>query len=154
MANFERGLELWESLTATLNEQITVTGKKIDINNPTIWNNWLHQLTNQDWEDMLAAFAECFQEDSNIAKAYHVNNVERARSTLLRGDPNKRILDQKINKKIAWATMMTLREVMNGIRDVNIPNEDAPKPKNRKTQVEHTKEYTRVTIWHDLFDLE
>lgn len=154
MANFERGVELWEQLTETLNREITATGKKIDINNKTIWNQWLHQMTNQDWEDMLAAFAECYQEDPSIAEPWHLNNVERARSTLLRGDPTKRILDQKINKKLAWATMMTLRETLNKIRGVHCPNQDKVKKKSARTEIEETEEYTRVTIWHNLFDIE
>lgn len=152
MADYERGIDLWEQLTDTLNNEITTTGKKIDINNKTIWNQWLHQLNNQDWEDMLAAFAECYQEDNSIAANYHINNIERARSTLLRGDPNKRVLDQKINKKLAWATMMTLRETLNKIRGITVPNEDRKQTK-RKTDVEHTAEYTRVTVWHNLFEI-
>jgi hypothetical protein len=157
MANINNGLELWEQIALDLNEIITSTGLKIDINNRTIWDKWLHQLTNDQWEDMLSSFATVYAEDNSVAEYYNKSAIERARVVLLKGDPSKRILDQKINKKTAWAAMMSLRETWNNIREIHCPNEDSKSnkvKKSRKTEVEETAEYTRVTIWHDLFEVK
>lgn len=157
MANPAKGIDLWQDITATLNDIITTTGKKIDINNPTIWQEYLHRWDNTDWADMLSAFDAVLQQRPDLMKPFHKRNFENAVTVLNLGkDQSDRILDKKANKRVAWAMIMTLREVLNELNEVDIPNDDA-KLKRRKVPkvvVEQTEEYTRTTVFHNLFDVE
>jgi len=157
MANIARGLDHIGSIAETLNNIIQTTGKKIDINNRQIWDGYLHRWDNQDWSDMLAGFGAVIDTAPDSVKAYHKNNYERA-ITALKKDRHStdRALDKKANKRIAWAMINTFREVWNSIHDLDIPNEDAKKVQKPmpKVIVEQTEEYTRTTVFHNLFEVQ
>lgn len=158
MANPARGIDHWQAITATLNDTIINTGKKIDINNPTIWGEYLHRWDNSDWLDILSAFDAVLQQRPDLMRPFHKRNYENAITVLNLGkDISDRVLDKKANKKIAWAMIMTLREVLNELNEVNLPNEDAltkQQQRRHKVVIEQTEEYTRTTVWHNLFDIE
>lgn len=157
MANLAQGLEKIGDIAETLNDIILTTGRKIDINNKTIWDQYLHRYNNQDWEDMFEGFRAIADSQPEAVKQYHMNNLERA-ITALKKDRHSsdRALDKKNNKRYAWAMIQTFREVWNHLHDKNIVNEDKPKVTKRvpKVVIEQTEEYTRTTVFHNLFDLE
>jgi len=156
MADITRGIEIWREVAESLNTIITTTGKKIDINNPTIWSGFLHRFDNDDWEDALAAVALAVREDPTLARPWHERNITTARSLLLKSTVTgkSRILDTKPYKKTAWATIMTMRELWNAVQEINLPNEDvkASKARRNKITVETDQDATRITIWHNLFE--
>lgn len=162
MGNAARGVTVWQDIAETLNNIITTSGKQININNKSIWDGFLHRWDNNDWEDMLAAFNEVQQLDPDAVKAYHRNNAENCRLMILKfKHASERVMDKKAHKGQAWAMIMSLREVWNTLHDINIPNEDtasviksSARRGKPKTTVETTDEYTRVTIWHNLFELD
>lgn len=156
MANIAKGLDQIDSIARCLNDIIVTTGRKIDINNKTIWNEYLHQWTNEDWTDMLAGFKAIDESQPDLLKQYQKNNFERAVVTLKKDQHlSNHALDKKNNKKIAWAMIQTFREVWNALHGKDIPNEDRKEIKQRnKVTTEHTDEYTRVTIWHNLFEID
>lgn len=158
MANIATGIDKIGDIAECLNNIITTTGKKIDINNKTIWDGYLHQWTNNDWYDMLEGFNAILQSQPDAVKTFHKNNYEKAVIALKKDhNASDRALDKKNNKRIAWAMIQTFREVWNSLHDKDIPNEDAKPTKKKvknKVTTEHTEEYTRVTIWHNLFDLD
>lgn len=155
MANIAKGIDKIGEIAETLNDIITNTGKKIDINNKTIWEGFLHRWDNTDWEDMLAAFNAVSESAPGKIKSYHENNYARAQATIKRDKMlSDRAMDKKGNKKIAWAMINTFREVWNAIHDKDIPNEDRKaKRKMPKVEIEQTEEYTRTTVWHNLFEV-
>lgn len=160
MANIATGLDKLGDISETLNDIILKTGKKIDINNKTIWDKYLHRWDNTDWEDMLAGFNAIAESSPDAVKQYHVNNYEKAVSTIrVEKVKSDRVLDKKSNKRTAWAMIHTFREVWNELHGKDIPNEDTnamAKSKKRipKVVVEQTEEYTRTTVFHNLFETE
>jgi hypothetical protein len=157
MANPQKGTELWQEIATVLNDIIVNTGKKIDINNKTIWDGYLHRWTNQDWLDILAAYAQALDEDPRLALPYRQRNLQAARAKIMSSKTGTRALDRKSTggKRIAWAMINTLRETWNDIQGTVIPNEDRPQPKAKRRgyDIESTEEYTRITIWHNLFEV-
>jgi hypothetical protein len=159
MANIATGLEKIGDIAETLNDIILNTGKKIDINNRTIWDEFLHRYDNTDWEDMLAGFNAIIESHPDAVKAYHKNNYAKAQATLKKGhSQSDRVLDKKGNKTTAWAMIHTFREVWNALHDKDIPNEDAKvtarKAQRPKVVIEHTEDYVRTTMYHNLFEEE
>lgn len=154
MANIARGLDQIGDIAETLNDIIIKTGKKIDINNKTIWDGYLHRWNNEDWQDMLEGFRAVMESAPDSVKTWHKNNYERAITTLKKDKASSdRCLDKKTNKRTAWAMINTFREVWNAIHDKDIPNEDTkPRTKMPKVVVEQTEEFTRTTVFHNLFE--
>ena len=156
MANLARGLDKIGEIAETLNDIIINTGKKIDINNKTIWDGYLHRWDNEDWADMLEGFRAVIETAPEHVKAYHKNNYERAITTMKKDRASSdRCMDKKNNKRTAWAMINTFREVWNSIHSKDIPNEDRPKQNKLKPKViiEQTEEYTRTTVFHNLFEV-
>jgi hypothetical protein len=105
---------------------IRKTGKAIDINNHALWNQYFHKWTNQDWDLMLTALEHLAQTQPHLFEHYHKRNIQEARSAWhAQKNANDRILDSKRHKRKAWACVMTIREVVNKILDVDLPNEDS-----------------------------
>jgi hypothetical protein len=162
VSNHTKGIEQWTAVANTLNKSILDTGRKIDINNTVIWQEFLHRWDNSDWQNILSAFNAVCSQQPDLIKPFHQRNYENAVTVLnCHSDQHARILDTKPNKKIAWAMIMTLREVFNELNEHVIANEDrpvclpthtTPELKPRVT-TEHTAEYTRVTVWHNLFEV-
>jgi hypothetical protein len=149
MANQER-IDQWCEVAEMLNGIILSTGKKIQKDNPQIWSGILHTWNNEDWLAMIELLLTVEQEQPNTLTYSHKTTIAEARSTLLRAT-HPRQLDLPGEKKKAWKLLMALRETWNKINDIDCENKDLARP---KTDIEHTKDYTRITIWHNLFEAE
>ena len=154
MSNIDHGVELWRSIAESMNKIITETGKKIDINNPVIWQDHLHRFSNQDWRDILTAYAAALDLAPELALDYRKRNLQTARALVLSAGDSDRPLDRKAKggKRTAWAMIHSLRETWNELKNINLPNEDRKLPPTPKTLVETTEEFTRITVWHNLFE--
>ena len=118
--------DLLVNITDYLNTLIRKTGKRIDINNHALWDQYFHKWSNQDWDVMLSALEELIQRQPHLFEAYHKRAVQEARTAWhAQKNANDRILDTKRHKRKAWACVMTIREVVNRINGLDIPNEDA-----------------------------
>jgi len=163
MANTQDGLILCEHITQVLNDIITKTGKQIDKDEPAIWDGFLHQLTNDEWESMFTAFKVLIEQHKIHLTHHQQRKFDEAWITFQK-DKHKRercmdIRNKFMNTKtLAWGMIMTIREVQNQVNKKDIPNVDKPvvpqpKPhvpgKRRKINVHATFE-----IWEDLFDIE
>jgi len=140
------GRILINEITQVLNDIILSTGKTIPLNNSTIWDQYLHKWTNQDWADMLDAFIDMCDKRPDLAKPFHQQACETAvmimhKNSLLKNEP--RILDSKANKKTAWKMIMAMRELSNAHNGINIPNEDMPLRKQVLSR--------QATIYQELF---
>jgi len=137
MTNINKGIDKWQALVNTLNDIIKAEGR-IDINNPRIWEGYLHQYKNKDWEEMLEAFGELLIEHPEFFESFHKKNFKTTAEALLDNPNNhKRILDTKPNKRKAWAMIMSMREVWNNATGKNIPN-GGPKL-NNYNQIFHSE---------------
>lgn len=161
MATSADGIVLCEHITEVLNTLITSTGKQIDKNEPKIWDDFLHQLTNDEWESMFMAFKEVVAKHDILLTNHQQRKFDEAYTTFQK-DKLKRescmdIRNKFMNtKQLAWGMIMTIREVINQVNKKEVPNVDTAKPvvktKPRVT-VESTAESTTITIWHNLFDI-
>lgn len=122
MTRISPGVDKICDITDQLNDIIQRQGP-IDINNKTIWDGYLHRWDNQDWADMLEVMAELTTQ-TFYAKPWHVQNLAEAMTAFVeQNHKHPRCMDTKHNKKKAWKMIMTMREMVNSIRKVNIPNE-------------------------------
>lgn len=128
MENVIAGVRNCEIITDLLNEIINRTGK-IDINNPDIWQGFLHQpeIDNQFWEDTLGALEMLMEHAPDAWEAYNKTQIWEARRKFEEYKArHPRVFDTKQDgeslKGYAWKTIMTVREVVNRINGVDIPN--------------------------------
>lgn len=113
-------------ITRYLNTVITTTGRAIDINNHELWNQYFHKWTNQDWDVMLSALEDLIRVQPHLFESWHKRNIQEARTAWhAQKNSTDRILDTKRHKRKAWACVMTIREVVNKILDIDLPNEDS-----------------------------
>lgn len=118
--------EMLTGITDYLNRIITTTGKAIDINNTELWNRYFHSWTNQDWDVMLTALEQIQKTQPSSFESWHKRNIQAARAAWhTQSSSADRILDTKRHKAKAWACVMTIREVVNHIQGVDIPNKDS-----------------------------
>jgi hypothetical protein len=163
MANTQDGLVLCEHITQVLNDIITKTGKQIDKDEPAIWDGFLHQLTNDEWESIFTAFKLLIEQHSIHLTHHQQRKFDEAYITFqkdkLKRDRCMDVRNRFMNTKtLAWGMIMTIREVVNQVNKTNIPNVDKPvvpesKPhqpgKRRKINIT-----AKIEIWEDLFDIE
>lgn len=156
MANIAKGIDSIGDIAETLNNIITSTGKKIERDNPVIWDGYLHRWDNEDWENMLAAYDAIEQSAPDKIRAWHKTNALKAKTALKKyKNSSDRALDKKCNKPAAWAMIQSFREIWNSLHDINIPNEDYKAKRTLpKVVVNQTQEATHITIFHQLFDVE
>lgn len=135
MSNIVAGIKNCEMITDLLNDIIRDSGK-IDINNSTIWQGFLHQpeVDNTFWEDTLTALETLMEHAPDAFSATNKTQIWDARSVFNQyKDRHLRVLDTKQDgmslKTYAWKTIMTTREVINAINGVDLPNSDASRTK-------------------------
>lgn len=119
------GVKNCEAITNLLNGIILETGKAIDIDNQSIWKGFLHQreVDNEFWEDTIQAMEMLERECRGAFKAFHREALWAAREALDTGkNDHPRCMDQKATKGKTWKLIMSIREVINAINEVNIPN--------------------------------
>lgn len=164
MANSKDGQILIEHITDVLNNIITTTGRQIDRDEAAIWDGFLHQLNNDEWESMFMAFKELVAKH-NIFLSHHQQRKFDDAYTTFKRDSLKRercmdIRNKFMNtKNLAWGMIMTIREVVNQANKVDIPNVDAPKQATTKTVTTKGNKRVinisaRIEIWEDLFQAE
>ena len=123
--NLVNGIKNCEAITDLLNGIIQTTGKAIDIDNQKIWAGFLHQreVDNEFWEDTIAAMEMLEREAKEAFKAFNREAVWAARQAL---DENRtqhpRCMDQKTAKGKTWRLIMSIREVINAVNELDIPN--------------------------------
>ena len=127
MTEIEHGLDLWHSVTKTLNS-IVLDEKEISIDDKRIWNGYLHKWDNEDWTAILTACYQLYLEHPEYFKQFHKEGIEQALLTLIQNEhTSHRVLDQKAHKKTAWKLIMSMREVWNEANGIFIPNQPAMK---------------------------
>lgn len=119
------GVKNCEAITDLLNGIITSTGKAIDIDNQMIWKGFLHQreVDNEFWEDTIQAMEMLERECRAKFKGFNHEALWAAREALDTGkSEHPRTMDTKFNKGKTWKLIMSIREVINEINEVSIPN--------------------------------
>ena len=110
---------------------------------------------------MFAAFKDCLDKNNIFLNALQQRRYDEALQTFERDSQlRERCMDiltqAKNTRKLAWGMIMTIREVTNEKNKINIPNVDRAvktiKP-SKGIEIEKTKEYTKITIFNDLFDI-
>lgn len=120
----ERGMREMEVLTDYLNNIIISTGKPIQHDNHGLWRRFFHHYNNEDWSNMLEALELIQQHYPDAFQRFHIQSMVDAREVLAQANSEShRILDTKPYKTRAWRMAMTIREVINAVNGVNIPNE-------------------------------
>jgi hypothetical protein len=158
MANIQRGIELCSGITDLLNNIISTQGK-IEKDNKEIWDGLLHVLDNNDWEDIFQGFKTLIKQHTVFLTAANERKFLSA-SAVFQKDHHyhDRCMDvrtkTKNNKVHAWAMIMVIRETVNEINGQKVVNETKPKKRQPKVTIETTEESTRITIWHDLFEIK
>lgn len=149
-------IETYTQIAERLNQEITTTGKKLQKDNTEIWGSWLHQFDNQTWLDLINIMKSVEMSQPGTLTPWHKSAIEEA-TAILKTATEDRILDRKRGPKgkgLAWKLLMAIRESYNTINDIYLPNQDQPKrQQQRKCDIEQTEEYTRITIWHSMFEI-
>jgi hypothetical protein len=123
MADIERGVREMEILTEYLNRVITMTGKPIERDNHSLWKKFFHHWNNEDWDNMITALEAIKEHYPEAFERFHTQALVDAREVLAQeSSKSARILDTKPYKTRAWKMAMAIREVINNINGVNIPN--------------------------------
>jgi hypothetical protein len=130
MTQLEQGVELWGKAAEMLNSVIKRHGK-IEANNKEIWQTFLHQWSNEEWELVIVSVAILYDAYPNYFKRFHIDALKQAGSTLLKyKDTTDMVLDKKQHKSIEWRMLMTLRELWNACRDDYVPNDNSARKLN------------------------
>ena len=113
-------------ITQYLNNIIRSTGQAVEINNRPLWQRYMNSWTNQDWDIMLTGMEQLAAQDPELFKPWHVRAIQEARSAwLTQRSAHDRILDTRRYKRRAWSAVMTIREIINQIQGVDLPNQTA-----------------------------
>jgi hypothetical protein len=159
MANIPAGHALNQHITDVLNDIIITTKHKIDRDEPKIWQDFLHQLSNEDWEDMFAAFEELLDTSDVLLTNYQSRKYQEARQTFnldkLRRERCMDVRTKFMNtKEKAWSMIMVIREYYNACQGVNIPNQDSIEPASAKAKGKYKKIEVTIKIFEELFDTD
>jgi len=125
MSNEIKGCDNCQEIANLLNNIIKTTGTAIAIDNQDIWKGFLHKKStdNEYWDDTLTAMEMFRQAKPGAFKTFNVTAVNEARWALTSGKAlHPRCLDTKENKGKAWKLIMSIREVVNSIHGIDIPN--------------------------------
>ena len=125
MSNLVAGVKNCEMITDLLNGIIQDTGKAIDIDNQMIWAGFLHQreVDNEFWDQTIQAMEMLVREVPRKFRPFNRSAVSDARQALAQHwESSPRCMDTKPTKGKTWRLIMTIREVINEINEINIPN--------------------------------
>lgn len=153
------GNELCELITDLLNNIITGTGQQIKKDNKEIWDGFLHIIGNDEWAAMFEAFKQKVSDLDLVLRPDQQQKFETAYTTFQRDRHlRERCMDirtkHKNTKELAWAMIMTIREVWNKSQGRDIPNVDTrpPEPKTPKEIKQYRREIN-ITIQERLFEI-
>jgi len=125
MSNIVNGVKNCEMITDLLNGIIKDTKRAIDIDNKQIWKGFLHQpaVNNAFWSDTISAMEMLEREAKFAFKAFNREAVWTAREAFdLAQADHPRCMDQSARKGKTWKLIMTIREVINSVNELEIPN--------------------------------
>ena len=123
MADLARGIREVEILTDYLNDIIIKTGKSIERDNHGLWKKFFHHYNNEDWHNIISAMEEIRSAYPEAFERFHTQAIFEARDILTNeASASQRIMDTKPYKTRAWKAVMAVREVVNNLNGVSIPN--------------------------------
>lgn len=99
-------------------------------NNKDFWDETLHSYTNLHWQIMLDIMELIRIEDPSCYIPFSHGQFEEARKILLLEghDAEPRVLDKRKNKKIAFKTLMHIKDVFNNFTGYEAPTKFKPDP--------------------------
>jgi hypothetical protein len=153
------GHALNQHITDVLNDIIISTKRQIDRDEKKIWHGFLHELSNEDWENMFAAFEDLMKTSPNLLTNYQSRKYEEARQ-IFNIDKNRRERCMDVRNKFmntrekAWSMIMVIREYYNSCQGKNIPNQDTVEPSTKIAKDKYKKIEITVKIFEDLFDTD
>lgn len=118
-------------------------------NDETFWDDTLHAMTDNDWWAWVDIAPALKIQHSEVWRKYPKldTSTEEVKKLLMLGKP----VTKKARKGKNFEAFRLLMNIKDFINDINeTPTKVFTKP---KVTTEHTEEYTRVTIWHNLFEL-
>jgi len=123
MADLARGIREVEVLTDYLNDIILKTGRAIERDNHGLWKKFFHHYNNDDWNNIITAMEEIREAYPDAFERFHSQAIFEARDVLTNeSSKSQRIMDTRPYKIKAWKAAMAVREVINNLNGVNIPN--------------------------------
>jgi hypothetical protein len=151
------GHALNQHITDVLNDIIISTKRQIDRDEKKIWDGFLHELSNEDWENMFAAFEDLLKTSPSLLTNYQSRKYEEARQ-IFNIDKHRRERCMDIRNKFmntkekAWSMIMVIREYYNATQNKNIPNVDTVEPSTKLAKDKYKKIEITVKIFEDLFE--
>jgi len=124
MANILTGVEICREWTRILNEICTAEGGIERDDTRRIWDPWLHQLTNTEWDDIWACLDAIRRVRPDVFTPSDLDTFYTTR-TILDSDQAQRkprVMDTRDYKSRAWRQMCSMREVINRYNGVEIAN--------------------------------
>lgn len=104
-------------------------------NDKTFWDNTLHSLNNQDWEDMMTVMDVLYGIDQSLFNYDARSSFERVKEILMKEghSGNPRALDARKHKKTEFKALMNIKDIMNEIAGYRAPtkfpkDDDKPRP--------------------------
>jgi hypothetical protein len=124
MADIARGIREVEVLTDYLNDIIVKTGRAIEHDNHSLWKKFFHHYNNDDWDNIISAMEEIQAAYPDAFERFHSHAIFEAREVLTNeASRSQRIMDTRPYKNKAWKAAMAVREVINNLNGIRIPNE-------------------------------
>ena len=126
-------IDLMYHIKEMLNNEIRNSGE-IQINNKTIWDGFLHQMSNEDWLGIVMVLHELECVHPELFTPQHTRALEDCAELLHKFSPYyDRVMDMKNRhvsaKKTAWKMLMTVREIWNSAVGDGLPNLDSSRVK-------------------------
>ena len=127
MANIMTGVAIARGLTDLLND-ICRTEGGIRRNDPRIWADYMHNMTTEEWADLVAALTALFTDSPGCFYPTDQQVLQQAQQdlnkALMLGKSfvGKPMVSKSGNKTTAWRLIMTMREVVNRYTGVHVPN--------------------------------
>ena len=128
-------------------------------NDPEMWDQTLHAMTSEDWWDWtdIAPALKIQYSDSWFKYPKLEAATEEVKKLLMLGKPVTK-KDRKGKNFEAFRLLMNIKDFINDINETPTVQYSKPKAKDKaksaKIETETTPEYTRVTIWHNMFEIE
>lgn len=144
-----KGMEIVRALADLLNAICKSEGG-IRRNDPRIWDDYLHKLTEQEWHQIITVLEAFRDHEPSLLRGYDVDNINRARRSLNKaiaqdksfvGQPNN---PKSGNKHDAWATIMSMREIVNRNTGIYIAN--------RPGDIEDLADYKATNTYSQIFE--
>lgn len=127
MANIMTGVALARGLTDLLNDICRQEGG-IRRNDPRIWQDYMHRMTLEEWQDLTATLKALHKQSPGSFMDQDLEVLQQADQALVKSELlGKSFVGRPMaalsgNKTIAWRLIMTMREVVNRYNGQYVPN--------------------------------